>query len=497
MDFNYTRQQNDDFVRDSGDDNIPHNTLKMQKRGVSKAVVPAMMMLGNIKHEKKPENITASDFAMPHFIGECARIKDSGDTIELRRKVKFELNLSGVDPIDDVVAKKIYPNPQTSPGLERIMYGPLARTSNFIFDIARDPEMAEKNPCIAKVYQLLKEGFLPMYKSIKVEFVSKNSGNGDLEFLVGDVQMPKLDRLSYTGSFRTATRQGDRLLLSTEMAIEYLPESLLIAKGIMPFANDRRNRELESRSEMKDENMLIVGGAGSIGYAAMRHFMQEYNIIIADRTVPFIPAEMNGGFKSSNVISERFVSDIAAYAEKLHTDRILPKSDIDVILYATALGEVGFPASKATPEEIANAKKVSLNPLIALNEHFHPDMFVGFTAFTDGFTGYFDVYGAMEGAKQALEFYCNSSDNGILVRAGHVRSPSFYGIVDAARKINPDLDVLWGIQKLAAHERSLFDNNRVTTPEDVARATSLAIDNRFPYVEVVGERLSDKLKDCF
>ncbi|MEA3430739.1 MAG: hypothetical protein U9R08_05680 [Nanoarchaeota archaeon] len=493
MDFNYTKKQNNDFVRDSGDHNLPHATKDLQKKGISRAVAPAMMMLGDIKHEKDPETITAKDFQMPHFIGVSARTKEDDDSITLRRKVTFELNSSKPKPIKKCIAVKTYPNPITSSGLETIMHGPLARTSNFNFDVVRDPDVVKDNSAVRRVNELLQEGFTPVYKSISVAFHSGEPITGNLDFRVGDVQMPELGRLSYTGTFRTETWHNGKLLLNTEMAIEYMPESLLLAKGLMPFANDRRAKSIENEFRIKDKTMLIVGGAGSIGYSAMRHFMRDYNIILVDKAVPFIPTQMNGGFKASNVISQTFVQDIDDYVKKLHDDGIIPTSEIATILYSTAFGDVGFPASRATPDQIANAKKVSLDPLIALNEHFNPEHFVGYTAFTDCFVGPFDVYGAMDAAKKALEAYCCVESNGSLVRAGHVRSPSLYGIIDAARKINPEIDVLWGIKELAAHERSLYNNCRVTTPEDVDRATALILDNNLKYVEVVGEKISDKL----
>ena len=139
-------------------------------------------------------------------------------------------------------------------------------------------------------------------------------------------------------------------------------------------------------------------------------------------------------------------------------DEIVESSgnQFDWCLYATALGDVGFPVLDATAEQIASSNRLSFDPLLALEERFEIGTIVAYSTFYS--LGYQKItYGAMGHSKQAIEDWAliDGKSGHRCLRAGAFRSGSSQGIKLLIRRRAKEL-----AQSNNAVLRGLFENQK-------------------------------------
>ena len=181
----------------------------------------------------------------------------------------------------------------------------------------------------------------------------------------------------------------------------------------------------------------------------------------------------------------------------------------DWCFFATALGDVGFPVSEATPEQITASNHLSFDPLSRLEAGLEIGTMVGYSTFYD-LAHQKITYGAMGHSKHAIE--CWTLEPGrsrrLCLRAGAFHSASSQGIKLLVRRkakalansSDPLLRSFFADTKpseaVERLQQAVFDEERETLGDTgtdlntlVAAHKALLAGPDAPFVNVAGQRI--------
>jgi hypothetical protein len=172
------------------------------------------------------------------------------------------------------------------------------------------------------------------------------------------------------------------------------------------------------------QRFLVIGAtgvAGSAGIAAIRDHFSEAHIT----GVWFGRKEEELAIDGVNTVLFGDITD-AAFLQRIEDSA---GRQFDWCLYATALGDVGFPTSDATPEQISASNRISFDPLLMLEERFDLGAIVAYSTFYN-LENQRITYGAMGHSKAAIEHWAltDGKSRHLCIRAGAFRSASSQGI---------------------------------------------------------------------
>ena len=152
-------------------------------------------------------------------------------------------------------------------------------------------------------------------------------------------------------------------------------------------------------------NFLVIGGSGVMGTAAIRAvqktFGKEANIVANwyGKEDTGLTIEHANHTLFGDITDPQCLADIKAKA-----------TSYEYLFYATALGEVGTPIHKASPEKIALSNRLSFDPLSMLEDALEVGTMVAYSTFyvTRHQLG---SYGAMGYSKEAIEKWTLKREN--------------------------------------------------------------------------------------
>ncbi|MFQ5509894.1 MAG: NAD-dependent epimerase/dehydratase family protein [Leptospirillia bacterium] len=163
------------------------------------------------------------------------------------------------------------------------------------------------------------------------------------------------------------------------------------------------------------KRFLVIGGTGVAGGAAIKAVRERFG---ADADVTAVwygktgePITIDGADRA--VFGD--ISDPACWDEV----EAAAGNRFDYLFYATAFGEVGFPSSSATPEQVADSNRLSFDPLVKLEERFDVGHCVSYSTFYN-LAHQRVTYGAMAHSKSALENWTAKpgKSHRVCIRAG-------------------------------------------------------------------------------
>jgi len=253
------------------------------------------------------------------------------------------------------------------------------------------------------------------------------------------------------------------------------------------------------------QQILVIGATGVMGTAAIRAVRETYgddaHIVGVwfgrEGSTPEVPGVDTLLF--ADIGTPTAIDDLAQTAGRR----------FDWCFYATALGDVGFPVSEATAEQIATSNHLSFDPLPRLEAGLEIGTLVGYSTFYD-LAHQKITYGAMGHSKHAIE--CWTLETGrsrrLCLRAGAFHSASSQGIkllvrrnAKALAKSNDPLlrSFFADVKPSEAVERlqqAVFDEERATLGDSgtdldtlVAAHKALIAGPDAPFVNVAGQRI--------
>ena len=145
----------------------------------------------------------------------------------------------------------------------------------------------------------------------------------------------------------------------------------------------------------------------------------------------------------------------------------------DWCLFCTAMGDVGFPISDATAEQIAQSNRLSFDPILALEQRFEIGTIIAYSTFY-ALDHQQISYGAMGHSKHAIECWTvqHGRSRHVCLRAGAFKSASSQGIKllvrrrakELAESSNPLLRSFFADQKPSVAvenlEQAVFEEER-------------------------------------
>lgn len=173
------------------------------------------------------------------------------------------------------------------------------------------------------------------------------------------------------------------------------------------------------------ERFLVIGGTGVAGQAAIRAVRQRFGDGAHVTAVWF-------GRRAEELPIDGADTVVFGDATLPETwDKIEAASGraFSGLFYATALGEVGFPAGRATPEQIAESNRVSFDPLPRLEARFDLGFILAYSTFFN-LEHQLVTYGAMAHSKAAIEQWVAEPGRArrVCIRAGAFQSASSHAI---------------------------------------------------------------------
>ena len=173
------------------------------------------------------------------------------------------------------------------------------------------------------------------------------------------------------------------------------------------------------------KRFLVIGGTGVAGTAAIKAIRKRFGDDARVTAVWYGRKFEEITIDGADTVLFGDVSDDATW-DKL----TLPEGDrYDAVFYATAMGDVGFPARTATAEQIASSNRLSFDPLPAIEERLCPGMIVSYSTFFN-LDHQLVTYGAMAHSKAAIEAWTAQPGNSrrVCIRAGAFKSGSSMAI---------------------------------------------------------------------
>jgi hypothetical protein len=205
------------------------------------------------------------------------------------------------------------------------------------------------------------------------------------------------------------------------------------------------------------KQVVVVGGTGVAGTAAIRASREFYGEAARITAVWFARKEEALDIPGADAAIFGDVTDPACRA------RIAESTGgaADVLFYATARGEVGFPIADAAPEQVREAFVLSFDPLLTFERELRCERIVAYSTFYT-LSVQRATYGSMGHAKARIEQWVTESPRHACIRAGAFDSESSRAIGLMLRRLARD-------QGLAANPllRKLFEG--CTTQEGLDR----------------------------
>lgn len=146
------------------------------------------------------------------------------------------------------------------------------------------------------------------------------------------------------------------------------------------------------------QRILIIGATGVMGTAATRAVRERHG---DDAQITGVWYGREDTSPEMPGIDRMLFADIGA-AEAIDAIAAQAGRDFDWCFYATALGDVGFPVTAATAEQIASSNRLSVDPLTRLETQLNIGTLVGYSTFYN-LPHQRITYGAMGHSKHALE----------------------------------------------------------------------------------------------
>ncbi len=170
---------------------------------------------------------------------------------------------------------------------------------------------------------------------------------------------------------------------------------------------------------------LVIGSTGVAGTAAIKSVRQRHG------NDAHITGVWYGRKHEELTIDgvDRVLFGDASDPDTLNRIEEAAGTRFDAIFYATAMGEVGFPSSLTTDEQIAASNRLSFDPLAQIEDRFDPTLIVTYSTFYN-LAHQQVTYGAMAHSKAAIEAWTveNAKGSRQCIRAGAFRSSSSMAI---------------------------------------------------------------------
>jgi len=173
------------------------------------------------------------------------------------------------------------------------------------------------------------------------------------------------------------------------------------------------------------QRILIIGATGVMGTAATQAVRERFG---SDAEITGLWYGREDNPPETAGIDRLLFADIG---DDGAIDAIISAagSDFDWCFYATALGDVGFPVTEATAEQITASNRLSVDPLASLESQLNIGTLVSYSTFYN-LPHQRITYGAMGHSKHALECWTlePGSSRHRCIRAAAFASDSSKGI---------------------------------------------------------------------
>jgi len=179
--------------------------------------------------------------------------------------------------------------------------------------------------------------------------------------------------------------------------------------------------------------IVVIGGTGVAGTAAIRASREFFAERARITAVWFGRKEESIAIEGADSVIFGDVTDAACRARI----RAVCGDGIDVLFFATARGEVGFPIGQATPEQVAEACVVSFDPLLTFDREFRCSRIVAYSTFYT-LKVQQATYGSMGHAKARIEAWTVEGPARTCIRAGAFESESSRAIGLMLRRLARD-----------------------------------------------------------
>lgn len=208
--------------------------------------------------------------------------------------------------------------------------------------------------------------------------------------------------------------------------------------------------------------IVVIGGTGVAGTAAIRASREFFAERARITAVWFGRKEEALAIEGADTVIFGDVTDPECRARI----RAACGDAIDILFFATARGEVGFPIDHATPEQVAEACVVSFDPLATFDREFRCARIVSYSTFYT-LKVQQATYGSMGHAKARIEAWTVERPGRACIRAGAFDSESSRAIGLMLRRLARD-------QGLAASPllRDFFDGRSTQEGLDRLRETA-------------------------
>ncbi|GAB6039331.1 hypothetical protein [Endothiovibrio diazotrophicus] len=252
------------------------------------------------------------------------------------------------------------------------------------------------------------------------------------------------------------------------------------------------------------KRFLVIGATGVAGSAGIEAIRQHYG------TEAHVTALWYGRGERDQLVEGADLTLYGDISDPACLDQIAAQAgeQFDWCLYATALGDVGFPSDEASAEQIADSNRLSFDPLPVLEERFAIGTFIGYSTFYN-LAHQKITYGAMAHSKRAIEEWtlAEGKSRRVCLRAGAFRSASSQGIKllvrrrakELAASTNPLLRSFFENQKPSVAverlERAVFEEERATYEDTGTDKSSLITAHlkifagEGPFVNVCGRHI--------
>lgn len=170
---------------------------------------------------------------------------------------------------------------------------------------------------------------------------------------------------------------------------------------------------------------LVIGGTGVAGSAAISAVRQKFGDAAHITVVWYGRKNEALSIDGADTVLFGDISDTACW-DDIET---ASGKKFDTLFYATAMGDVGFPAHMATMEQIENSNRLSFDPLPLLEERFDCGTIVSYSTFFN-LAHQLVTYGAMAHSKAAIEEWTTKPGKSRrkCIRAGAFKSGSSMAI---------------------------------------------------------------------
>jgi len=182
---------------------------------------------------------------------------------------------------------------------------------------------------------------------------------------------------------------------------------------------------MQKSSNKNMMRFLVIGGTGVAGTAAIKAVRECYGTEAHVTAMWYGPKPEEITIDGADTV---LFGDISA-DDVWEQIRNAAGNKFDAVFYATAMGEVGFPARMATAEQIAASNTLSFDPLALIEEQLDTKMIVAYSTFFN-LAHQLVTYGAMAHSKAAIEQWAakDGKSRRVCIRAGAFHSGSSHAI---------------------------------------------------------------------